>query len=142
MRTHQGIVAAIVIGLIGVPLPCRAGVLSTGYPERSVEELKLMTTPELASEARGSCLDIVSSLEFAQKYSAQGKQFHDARFHDNAIKQYERVATDRRYMERIGLVIRERHHGEMPSWFEAIAASKTKEDCDTAATAGGWRPKQ
>jgi hypothetical protein len=141
MSTQQDIVAVIIIGLMGIALPCLAAVIPP-YPERSVEELKLMTPPELAREARGICHDIVGSVDMAQKFSAEGKQRRDVRFHDNAIKQYERATTGRRYLERVGLVIRERQSGQMPSWFEAIAASKTKEDCDTAATAGGWRPKQ
>ena len=50
MRTHPGIVAVFVIGLISVSLLCLGStILST---ERSVEELKLMTTPELEGEAR------------------------------------------------------------------------------------------
>jgi hypothetical protein len=139
MRTHPGIVAVFVIGLISVSLPCLGGtILST---ERSVEELKLMTTPELAGEARSVCGGIVASMKNAQEWSAEGTKRRDSKFHDNARKESELAAAGRRYLERIGLVIRDRQHGQMPPWFEAMTASKTQEACDAAATAGGWRPK-
>jgi hypothetical protein len=44
MSIQQDLVAVIVVDLIGLSLLCLAGV-TTMYTERSVEELKLMTTP-------------------------------------------------------------------------------------------------
>ena len=40
----------------------------------------------------------------AQKFSAEGQKRNDARFHDNAVKQYERAATGQRYLraDRVG----------------------------------------
>jgi hypothetical protein len=133
MSQQQDIAVVIVIGLIGLSLPCLGG--TTRYTERSVEELKLMTTPELAGDARLICHDIVISLECTQKYSA-------GKFYDHAIKTCEQAIRGRRYLERVGFVVLDRHGGQMPVWFDAVSASKNQPDCDPAATAGGWRPKQ
>ena len=93
MRTHPGIVAVFVICLISVSLPCLGGtILST---ERSVEELKLMTTPELAGEARSVCGGIVASMKNAQEWSAEGTKRRDSKFHDNARKESELAAAGR-----------------------------------------------
>jgi hypothetical protein len=81
-------------------------------------------------------------MEAAQRYSAEGKQRHRIEFYDKALQERDRATTGRRYLERVGLTVRERQYGQMPTWFEAVSASKNRQDCDMAATAGGWRPKQ
>src|SRR5262249_16194743 len=108
------------------------------HTERSVEELKLMTTPELAGEARLACQLALVSLTSAQEFSK-------LRAHDKAIAEYNQAADKRQSLQRIGLVLRDRQQGQMPAWFEQFGQaidSKNEPECDTAATAGGWRPKQ
>lgn len=137
MNTQQGILAAIVIGFIGLSLPCLAGRTAM-YTERSVEELKLMTNPELAKEAWLVCRDILIKLESGRRYSASGAH------HKASEKTYEAI-SGRQYLMRIGLVIWDKQGGQMPAWFEDISRATvggSKQDCDAAATAGGWRPKQ
>jgi hypothetical protein len=80
-------------------------------------------------------MNIVINLEFAQKYSA-------GKFYDHAIKTCEQAIRGRRYLERVGFVVHDRHGGQMPMWFDAASAIKNQPDCDMAATAGSWRPKQ
>jgi hypothetical protein len=137
MSTQQGILAVIVIGLIGVSLPCLAG-RTTMYTEHSVEELKLMTIPELAGEARLICKDVLNVVEAARSYSA-------ARSHKQASEAFGEATRGQRYSELDWLVIRDRHGGQMPPWFEEFSRTITSlgspQACDAAATAGGWRPK-
>jgi hypothetical protein len=138
MSKRQDIMAVIVLGLSVVSLPCLAGG-TTVYTERSIEELKLMTTPELAGEARLVCGDIVDSLRYFFRLGRDGK-VHREREQEN-----DRSTRGQRYLERIGFVLRDRHHSQMPAWFEQLsraAESRNQPDCNTAATAGGWRPKQ
>lgn len=129
--------AAIVIGLVGLSLAGLAGG-ATMDAERSVEELKLMTTPELAGEARLICREIVDSLI----YFRRGR---DGKIYREIEQENDRSARGQRYLERVGLVLRDRHHGQMPEWFEQLSRavkSRNQPDCNTAATAGGWHPTQ
>jgi hypothetical protein len=103
-----------------------------------VEELKLMTTPELAGEARMTCRLVGVYLESAQRSSA-------GKFYDQAIQDRNLAFHKQQYLQRVGLVLRDRHHGEMPAWFDQLSLAGKNgnpSDCDTAAAAGGWRPKQ
>jgi hypothetical protein len=152
MRKQQDLVAVIVIGLIGFSLPCLAGGTTTDA-ERSVDELKLMTTPELAGEARLVCRLVGIYLESAQKSRELGRKFRDVSSYDQTIQQSTQAYLRKQYLQRVGLVLRDRHHGEMLTWFEqrsrAVDQSISREgtdqpsppDCDTLAAAGGWRPK-
>jgi hypothetical protein len=108
---------------------------STRDPERSVEELKLMTTPELVGEARFLCQSIQDNLKFAKEFMA----LKASRETQQQLDQADRRQAS---LERVGLVVRDRHQGKMPAWFEQIKQASNKQDCDTAAAAGGWRPKQ
>jgi hypothetical protein len=131
------IMVVTLIGLIGLSVSSIAGVASY-YTERAVEELKLMTEPELAGEARLVCLDIASRLRMQKKYL-------ELKAPSKAIQDSELGQRGRRYLERIGLVVRDRHHGQMPAWFEQVSRAPNSPDdeaCDTAATAGGWRKKE
>jgi hypothetical protein len=127
------IMVAILITLIGLSVWSIAGITSY-YTERPVEELKLMTEPELAGEARLVCLDIQARSGMAKKYS-------ELKSHDLALQEYEMQSRSRKYLERVGFVLRDRHQGKMPGWFDQVgSASKSdeKQSCDEAAIAGGW----
>jgi hypothetical protein len=138
--------AAIIIGLVGLSLQGLTGGVTIDA-ERSVEELKLMTTPELAGEARLICRLVVVDVESARKS-------YDLKFFDEVIRLYKEAHRRQQYLQRVGLVLRERNHGEMPAWFEQLSRAidqsiprkatdqPSPPDCDTLATAGGWRPKQ
>lgn len=141
MSTQQDIVAAIVIRLMGLSLPCFAGSqnpFKIQVHDRSVEELKLRTIPELAGEARYACRLILLDIESSKKFT-ELKAFNDTG------ESIERAFRMDQYLRRIGLVIRDKQGGQMPAWFDQFSARssvKKPEDCDAAATAGDWPPKQ
>jgi hypothetical protein len=69
----------------------------------------------------------------------------DGKIYREIEQENDRSTHGQRYLERIGFVLRERHHSQMPAWFEQLSRaveSRNQPDCNTAATAGGWRPKQ
>jgi hypothetical protein len=127
------IMAATLISLAGLSASGIAGV-DRSFIERSVEELKLMTEPELAGEARIVCIDIMSFRRLAKMYIEGG-------ISHQAPEYSEMGRRGRPYLARIGLVVRDRHHGHMPVWFDQIGQALQGQDelaCDKAATAGGW----
>jgi hypothetical protein len=127
------IMVATLITLVGLSVWSIAGITSY-YTERPVEELKLMTEPELAGEARLVCLDIQARSRMAKKYS-------ELKSHNLALQEYEIQSRGRKYLERLGFVLRDRHQGKMPAWFDQVGQASRSEDeqsCDKAASAGGW----
>jgi hypothetical protein len=136
MSQPHATVAVIVMSLIAISPACFAGS-QPPYSDRSVEELKLMTIPELAGEARRACRDILSSVEFMKKFSA-------LKAHDRAKEFSEQATRAQQYLKRVGLVIRDKQGGQMPAWFDQLSGAALdlrQQDCDAAATAGGWRPQ-
>jgi hypothetical protein len=127
------IMVATLITLIGLSGWSIAGVTSY-YTERAVEELKLMTEPELAGEARLVCLDIQARSRMAKKYS-------ELKSHDLSLQKYAMQSRARKYLERVGFVLRDRHQGKMPAWFDQVgpaSKSEEKQSCDEVAITGGW----
>jgi hypothetical protein len=139
MSQPHATVAVIVMSLIAVSLSCFAGsqnLFKIQVHERSVEELKLMTIPELAGEARYACRLILDGIKSSEKFRA-------LEAFNYAWESIEQINRAEQYLARVGLVIRDKQGGKMPAWFDQFSspARKTPEDCDAAATAGGWRPK-
>ena len=137
MSTQHNIAAVIVMSVMGVTLPCFAGRAPI-YTERSVEELKLMTTPELARDALLICKDVMLQVNFAQGLPKS--------FAHKSVEAFNEATRGRKYLERVGLVIRDRQGGQMPAWFEdlsrVVKGLGSPQDCDAPAAAGGWPPKQ
>jgi hypothetical protein len=104
------------------------------YPVRSADELKLMNEKELASEANGVCNDIVINIETANKLLDLG----DAK---DAGEMLENSEKGEQYLQRIGLVIRDRHKGKSPVWFKKMTKASTFVECDAASQAGGFLRK-
>lgn len=120
-----------------------SGLAASLYAVRSIEELKLMTEPELAGESRLVCLEIGHNLG-EQRYYGESRQPGHANLYFKAL---EEVRPRQQYLERIGLVVRDRHHGQMPKWFEQMVQAAKSDDlptaekaCTAAATLGGWHP--
>ena len=104
------------------------------YPARSVDELKLMNEKELAREANGVCNDIVINNETAKK-------FLDLDDTKDAGEMLENSEKGEQYLQRIGLVIRDRHKGKSPVWFKKMTKASTFVECDAASQAGGFLRK-
>ena len=104
------------------------------YPVRPLSELKLMNEKELAREANGVCNDIVINNETAKK----SLDLRDAKDAGEKLKNSKKRLQ---YLQRIGLVIRHRHKGKSPAWFEQMTKASTFDECDAASQAGGFLPK-
>jgi hypothetical protein len=136
--------AAIVINLTWLSL---AGLSQAAWmdPERPVDNLKLMTIPELVTEAWQICSKTVVDLKNADMFGETGRKFRDVKSLNDASQLMDQAARRRRYLERIGLVLRDKNHGEMPDWFKQFnkaSYGRDEAECDKAAIAGGWCPKQ
>jgi len=103
-------------------------------PVRSVDELKVMNEKELAREANGICNDIVIHNETANKFLDLGDAEDAGEMFDSSEKGLE-------YLQRIGLVIRDRHKGKSPAWFKNMTKAYTFDECDAASQAGGFLRK-
>jgi len=91
------------------------------YTSQTVEELKLMTDHELATEAALACAFKWIQLEGAEELVKMG-----------ALRQSKAEAEESKrnseYFTRIGLVVRSRR-GQDPSWLTALKASQSARDC-------------
>ena len=93
-----------------------------------------MNEKELAREANGVCNDIVINNETAKK-------FLDLRDAKDAGEKLKNSKKRLQYLQRIGLVIRHRHKGKSPAWFQKMAKASTFDKCDAAYKAAGFRRK-
>jgi hypothetical protein len=130
---------------IGLAALTRVGLAegAAAYAERSVDELKLMTTQELAGEARMVCHHVLISLDMARACLESGSTHGAEVFYREAEQRSAQAIREQAYLQRVGLVLRAQHHGQMPAWFKQITRaveSRQDPDCDTAA-AGGWWAK-
>jgi hypothetical protein len=124
------LIATLFLIVIGTAIAQNAGL----YPARPIDELKLMNEKELAREAKNVCGVIVLN-------NNTRKKFQDLAAENDASEFLEYSKKGSGYLQQIGLVIRDRHKGKSPAWFQKMTKASTFDKCDAAYKAGGFRYK-
>jgi len=124
------LITALFLIVIGTAIAQNAGL----YPARPIDELKLMNEKELAREAKNVCGVIVLNNDTRKKFQDLGES-------EDASEFLEYSKEGSRYLQQIGWVIRERHKGKSPAWFQKMTKASTFDKCDAAYKAGGFRRK-
>jgi len=122
------IIAALLLNVIGTAIAQDTGL----YPPRPVDELKRMNEKDLAREANSVCGVIVLNNDTWKKFQDLG----DA---EDASEFLEYSKKGSQYLHQIGLVVRDRHKGKSPAWFQKMSKASTFDKCDAAYKAGGFR---
>jgi hypothetical protein len=124
------LITALFLIVIGTAIGQNTGL----YPARPVDELTSMNEKELAREAKNVCGVIVLNNDTAKKFQDLGESEDASEFLEYSKKGSE-------YLQQIGLVVRDRHKGKSPAWFQKMAKASTFDKCDAAYKAGGFRRK-
>lgn len=121
---------ATIVALVLLLLPVQ--VLSR---EISVDELSLMTLPELAQKAYSECSDQAERIRKAKEYINQaggggiGAGTQMFTYADEALAE---ANVHKENLNRIKLVVRKQLNGEEPSWAEGYTTTKESAGCENA----------